>query len=103
NTYVGGTFSLGWMVKVPRPLNPSPSFGFSAFLGDLADYGVYGHTGFTGTSICIDPIKDIRIIVLTNRVYPTRENQEILRFRRRFHNLVFGQLYSALDDDNGVS
>ncbi len=37
----------------------------------------FGHTGFTGTSIWIDPQRDVFIILLTNRVNPTRENRKI--------------------------
>jgi len=37
----------------------------------------FGHTGFTGTSIWIDPGHDLFVILLTNRVHPTRENRKI--------------------------
>jgi CubicO group peptidase (beta-lactamase class C family) len=37
----------------------------------------FGHTGFTGTSIWIDPGQDLFVILLTNRVHPTRENRKI--------------------------
>ena len=37
----------------------------------------FGHTGFTGTSIWIDPVSDRFVILLTNRVNPTRENSRI--------------------------
>ncbi|MBK8249536.1 MAG: serine hydrolase [Gemmatimonadetes bacterium] len=37
----------------------------------------FGHTGFTGTSIWVDPDKDLFVILLTNRVNPTRENRKI--------------------------
>src|SRR5690348_18300976 len=36
----------------------------------------FGHTGFTGTSIWVDPEKQLFVVLLTNRVYPTRENQK---------------------------
>jgi CubicO group peptidase (beta-lactamase class C family) len=42
----------------------------------------FGHTGFTGTSIWIDPEQDLFIILLTNRVHPTRENPKIFAVRR---------------------
>lgn len=35
----------------------------------------FGHTGFTGTSIWIDPTRDLVIVLLSNRVNPTRANQ----------------------------
>ena len=46
------------------------------------------HTGFTGTSILIDLQNQIAIIVLSNRVHPTRENTKILNWRREFHDFV---------------
>lgn len=42
----------------------------------------FGHTGFTGTSIWIDPVKDMYVVLLTNRVNPTRENTRVFRLRR---------------------
>lgn len=94
-TYLNGTYGLGWIVKQPRPANPSMAFGYSYFLGDYSPMGTVGHTGFTGPSISIDPESGIFVIILCNRVYPTRENINILRFRRLFHNLVYGNLYNT--------
>jgi len=48
----------------------------------------FGHTGFTGTSIWVDPELRLGVILLTNRVHPTRENQEIISMRSRLHNLI---------------
>ncbi|MCG2738340.1 MAG: beta-lactamase family protein [Candidatus Methanoperedenaceae archaeon] len=48
----------------------------------------YGHTGFTGTSIWIDPEKDLIGILLTNRVHPTRENRKLYEFRYKIYNLL---------------
>ena len=90
--YVNGTYGLGWIVKQPRPLYPSPAFGFSYFLGDYTPFGTVGHTGFTGPSICVDPDTGLFVTILCNRVYPSRDNVNILRFRRLFHNLVYGNL-----------
>ena len=47
-----------------------------------------GHTGFTGTSLWIDPSVDLYIVLLTNRVYPTGNNDAILRVRPAFHVAV---------------
>lgn len=47
-----------------------------------------GHTGFTGTSIWIDPERQLFVVLLTNRVHPTRENQKIREFRPRLHDAV---------------
>ncbi len=48
-----------------------------------------GHLGFTGTSFWIDPEKSFIVILLTNRVHPSRENEKIKRFRPLIHNLVY--------------
>ena len=48
----------------------------------------FGHTGFTGTSIWIDPLQDIYVLLLTNRVNPTRENQRVNAIRRTLADTV---------------
>ena len=53
---------LGWDIDSP----------FSGNRGDLFPIGSYGHTGFTGTSIWIDPVSDTYVILLTNSVHPYR-------------------------------
>jgi CubicO group peptidase (beta-lactamase class C family) len=60
--------------------------------GDVISPKAFGHTGFTGTSIWTDIENDIYVILLTNRVHPTRENNHIIRFRRLFHNAVLAAL-----------
>lgn len=52
----------------------------------------YGHTGFTGTSIWIDPDRRIFVILLTNRIYPTRDNLKILKERSRVYDAVLQDL-----------
>lgn len=52
----------------------------------------FGHTGFTGTSIWIDPEYNLGIILLSNRVHPSRKNRKIISFRPRFHNFVLAKL-----------
>ncbi len=47
-----------------------------------------GHLGYTGTSFWIDPERDLIMILLTNRVYPTRKNEQIRMFRPLFHDTV---------------
>lgn len=49
--------------------------------GHLMSENAFGHTGFTGTSIWIDPDRDIFVILLTNRVNPTRANGKISKYR----------------------
>ncbi|MEM3449698.1 MAG: serine hydrolase domain-containing protein [Nitrososphaerota archaeon] len=89
NAQFGGMFGLGWMTKVPAPAKRSESFYLNEFMGDFAPYGTFGHTGFTGTSVCANLDLNLICILLTNRVYPTRESNGILSLRRRFHNAVF--------------
>ena len=47
-----------------------------------------GHTGFTGTSLWIDAELDLYVVLLTNRVYPTRDNDAIRPVRRAVHDAV---------------
>ena len=51
-----------------------------------------GHTGFTGTSLWIDTERDLYVVLLTNRVCPSRTNDEILRIRPAFHDAVMAAL-----------
>jgi CubicO group peptidase (beta-lactamase class C family) len=63
---------------VPDPLNPSCGSRFSA--------RAVGHLGFTGTSFWIDPEQDLIVVLLTNRVHPSRENQRIRTFRPQIYD-----------------
>lgn len=58
----------------------------SPFMGDLLGPRTFGHTGFTGTSLAVDPDTGLYVVLLTNRVHPTRENGKLVRFRNRLHN-----------------
>ncbi len=69
--------ALGW---------DTPSGRSSA--GDYFTRGAYGHTGFTGTSIWIDPELDLFVVLLTNRVNPTRDNNRHVPLRRAVHDLA---------------
>jgi CubicO group peptidase (beta-lactamase class C family) len=82
----GSTRALGWDT-------PSDSGYTSA--GTKLSRRSFGHTGFTGTSIWIDPEKDLFIILLTNRVHPTRENTRILRVRPKVADLVVEALVDS--------
>lgn len=73
---------LGWALKGD----------FDCSGGDLLSPKAFGHTGFTGTSLWVDPEYDIFIVLLTNRVHPTRANTGIVRFRRVFHNAVLSSI-----------
>ena len=73
----GGPRGLGW----DKP-GETPSCGryFSA--------SSYGHLGFTGTSLWIDPEKDLFVVLLTNRVHPTRANEAIRQVRPAVHDAI---------------
>ncbi|HWG34778.1 MAG TPA: serine hydrolase domain-containing protein [Gemmatimonadaceae bacterium] len=60
-TRAAGHRALGWDT-------PTGSFGSGNYLSERS----YGHTGFTGTSLWIDPDRDMFVILLTNRVYASR-------------------------------
>ncbi len=74
----GNPRGLGWVLGWP---------GCSG--GDLASRQAFGHTGFTGTSLWMEPERGYAIILLTNRVHPTRfSGDDIIHLRRRFGNAV---------------
>ncbi len=77
----GGTRTLGWAV---------PTEGGSS--GHFMGPHTFGHTGFTGTSIWIDPDRQLFVVFLTNRVYPTRENQKLAKVRPALHDAVMQSL-----------
>ncbi|AEV28771.1 penicillin-binding protein, beta-lactamase class C [Sphaerochaeta pleomorpha str. Grapes] len=58
-------------------------------LGTNASAQAIGHTGFTGTSIAIDPLLNRAAILLCNRVHPSRKNNVLLGMRQGFHTLAF--------------
>ncbi len=76
------TRALGW---------DTPS-GQNSLYGSMTSDEAFGHTGFTGTSMLIDPETRTIIILLTNRVYPTRKNNKIRQFRPKFHDAVMKAL-----------
>lgn len=47
-----------------------------------------GHTGFTGTSLWIDPEQDLFVVLLSNRVHPTRDNTRLAELRPEFHDAL---------------
>ena len=65
-----------------------------ASAGDLFSNNTYGHTGFTGTSLWIDPDKQLVVACLTNSVYPGRGKPGTLEFRRALHDLFAEELNS---------
>jgi CubicO group peptidase (beta-lactamase class C family) len=81
------TWALGW--DTPSPQNSSAGRFFSPHS--------VGHLGFTGTSVWIDLEKDVVAIFLTNRVHPTRENDQIRSFRPRLHDAFMKAAGAGVD------
>ena len=54
----------------------------------ISPTGMYGHTGFTGTSVWIDPYRDKIMVLLTNRVHPCAAANSMQRIRGEFHRLA---------------
>ena len=65
---------------------------FSANRGELLPVGSFGHTGFTGTSLWIDPERKLAIVLLSNRVNPTRNNPRWSPLRAAVADLVIATL-----------
>lgn len=63
--------------------------------GKLMSPEAFGHTGFTGTSVWIDPPRDIFVILLSNRVNPTRNNPRIGRVRTQLADAVMSAVQNA--------
>lgn len=78
--HVSGQYrlGLGWMLKAAQ----------DSSAGDRYSAGSYGHTGFTGTSLWVDPQRQLVCAMLTNRVYHGRDPDGIHAFRRAAHDLI---------------
>jgi CubicO group peptidase (beta-lactamase class C family) len=63
-------------------------------IGDGAPRESYGHTGFTGTCIWVDPVHEIVYVFLSNRVHPNQKNWRInrLRVRQKIHTIVYNAM-----------
>ncbi len=69
---------LGWGLKADK----------ESQAGELLSPLTFGHTGFPGVSLWVDPVNKLITVLMTNRVHPTRENESILRVRPIFHNII---------------
>jgi CubicO group peptidase (beta-lactamase class C family) len=76
--------ALGWDT-------PSPNSSAGRFFSPWS----WGHTGFTGTSIWADPTRELLVVLLTNRVNPTRDNQKIGPLRRAVADAVQQSIVDA--------
>lgn len=80
STVPASSRALGWDTMLP-----------SSSCGTKLSPRAFGHTGFTGTSLWIDPERDVYVVLLTNRVYTSRENQAIRSVRPRVHDAVIDE------------
>lgn len=71
----GSSRAVGWDTMLP-----------TSSCGTRMSPDAIGHTGFTGTSLWIDAARDRYFVLLTNRVHPTRENNQIRAVRAEFHD-----------------
>ncbi len=78
----GSTWALGWDTPTP---------GMSS-AGRYMSSTAIGHLGFTGTSLWIDASKQVIVVLLTNRVHPSRQRQGIKLIRPLIHNTVMQAL-----------
>ena len=76
--FAGRERGLGWDVKGPGPSSA----------GELASSASFGHTGFTGTSLWIDPEVGVFGVLLTNAVYPEGQSRNAREFRGTFMDLA---------------
>ena len=79
--FAGNAATLGWMM-------PTPDSSSGRYFSPRS----FGHLGFAGTSIWIDPYRQLFVILLTNRVYPTRDNDKIAAVRPAVHDAVIESL-----------
>jgi CubicO group peptidase (beta-lactamase class C family) len=77
----GSSRALGWDTMLP-----------TSSCGTRLSPRAIGHTGFTGTSLWIDPERDLYIAFLTNRVHPQRDNNGIQPVRRALHDAIVESL-----------
>ncbi len=83
-TVPGSSRALGWDTMLP-----------TSSCGTQMSARAIGHTGFTGTSLWIDPEQDVYVVILTNRVHPTREGEGIQDVRRAVHDAIVTSLRDA--------
>jgi CubicO group peptidase (beta-lactamase class C family) len=77
STVPGSSRALAWDTMLP-----------TSSCGSRMSPRAIGHTGFTGTSLWIDPARNLYVALMTNRVHPTRDNNQIQAFRRRVHDAI---------------
>ena len=80
----GSSRALGWDTMLP-----------TSSCGTRMSPRAIGHTGFTGTSLWIDPEYDVYVVWLTNRVHPTRDNDALVALRPKLHDAVMEAIGSS--------
>jgi CubicO group peptidase (beta-lactamase class C family) len=90
----GSTRALGWDTACDETGTRSSTPGAPGYssAGSRLSCSAFGHTGFTGTSMWMDPERRLFVILLTNRVHPTRENNAIRQVRASAADAVVGAL-----------
>jgi CubicO group peptidase (beta-lactamase class C family) len=78
------SWALGW----DTPSAPSSS-------GSCFSEQSFGHLGYTGTSLWIDPLCELEVVLLSNRVHPSRRNEKIKVFRPWIHDLIYREFVSV--------
>jgi CubicO group peptidase (beta-lactamase class C family) len=82
----------GWTRRQNRVADSSRALGWDTAhpseRWSMFSESAFGHTGFTGTSVWVDPERDLFVILLTNRVHTSRENIQIREARVEFHRAV---------------
>ncbi len=119
---LGDSYGLGWRLNMldnrlrPRvppvrsaltraifPDDPEAPPPISPF-GDLLSSRAFGHTGFTGTSLVIDPARDLLLILFTNSIHRREPgNTALSRIRARWHNAVIAAMAPELDEEDSFS
>lgn len=78
------SWALGWDT-VSMPSSAGRYFAARSF----------GHLGYTGTSVWIDPVRDLEVVLLSNRVHPSSRNEAIREFRPAIHDLVYQEFIGS--------
>ena len=86
----GSSRALGW-----------DTMRVTSSCGRRMSTSAFGHTGFTGTSLWLDPVRDAYVALLTNRVHPTRTNEAITPVRRALHDSIIEALDRAANPGSG--
>lgn len=94
----GNRRGLGWDRPIP---------GGGGYISDFASRNSFGHSGFTGTLVWVDPNEDLVYVFLSNRVYPDAENTRLIKqaTRRKVQDVIYKSIinYDVLSASTEVS